>query len=359
MSTTAPSHLFSPLQIRDVTFRNRIAVSPMCMYSCEDGFANDWHMVHLGSRAVGGAGAVITEAIAVLPEGRISPDDLGIWKDGHVENLARIFRFLEEHGAVAGTQLAHAGRKASTSGLRGPGGPLDETKRGWRPVYSATAEPFAEGDPTPEALDEAGIARVVQAFADGAQRTLEAGGRLVEIHAAHGYLMNQFLSPLSNKRIDNYGGSFDNRTRILREVVEAVRKVWPERYPLFVRISATDWVDGGWTIHDSMALAMTLKPLGVDLIDCSSGGSAPNVRIPAGAGYQVPFADRIRRDAGIMTGAVGLITEAAQADQVIRNGQADLVLLGRESLRDPYWPIHAAKRLGQELPVPPQYARAF
>jgi 2,4-dienoyl-CoA reductase-like NADH-dependent reductase (Old Yellow Enzyme family) len=359
MDALAPSHLFSPLQIRDVTLRNRIAVSPMCMYSCEDGFANEWHMVHLGSRAVGGAGAVITEAISVLPEGRISPGDLGIWKDEQVDNLARVFRFVEEHGAVAGTQLAHAGRKASTGGLRSHGGPVDESEGGWRPIYSASAVPFGEDDPTPVALDAAGIAKVVQAFADGARRTLDAGGRLVEIHAAHGYLINQFMSPLSNQRTDAYGGSFDNRTRILREVVEAVRMVWPERYPLFVRISATDWVEGGWTIHDSVALAMTLKPLGVDLIDCSSGGSAPHVRIPAGPGYQIPFAEQIRREAGILAGAVGIITEPAQADQVVRNGQADLVLLGRASLRDPYWPLHAAKRLGQEVPVPDQYARAF
>lgn len=356
METT---HLFSPLTIRDVVLRNRIGVSPMCMYSCDDGFANDWHLVHLGSRAAGGAGAVITEAISVLPEGRISPNDLGIWKDEHVDFLSRIFRFVDEHGAVAGTQLAHAGRKASTGGLRGGGGPVDASKGGWSPIYSASAIPFSEGDPTPVALDDAGIQKVIRAFADGAQHTLEAGGKLVELHAAHGYLLNQFLSPLSNKRTDTYGGSFDNRTRLLREVVEAVRTVWPERYPLFVRISATDWVDGGWTLDDSVALAGQLEPLGVDLIDCSSGGGAPNVRIPVGPGYQVPLAERIRRETGILTAAVGAITEAVQADQIIRNGQADLVLLGRESLRDPYWPIHAAKRLGHDAPIPAQYARAF
>jgi 2,4-dienoyl-CoA reductase-like NADH-dependent reductase (Old Yellow Enzyme family) len=316
-------------------------------------------LVHLGSRAIGGAAGIITEAIAVLPEGRISPDDLGIWKDDHVEGLGKAFRFIEEHGAVAGTQLAHAGRKASTGGLRGHSGPLDETHGGWRPVYSASAFPFAEGDPTPVALDEAGIKRVVLAFAEGARRTLEAGGRLVEIHAAHGYLLNQFLSPLSNHRSDNYGGSFENRTRILREVVQSVRKVWPERLPLFVRISATDWVDGGWTIEDSVALALILGPLGVDLIDCSSGGSAPNVSIPIGPGYQVPLAEAVRRGSGILTGAVGGITEPAQADQIIRNGQADFVLLGRASLRAPYWPLHAARKLRHDAPVPAQYARAF
>ncbi|HEY3414899.1 MAG TPA: NADH:flavin oxidoreductase/NADH oxidase [Armatimonadota bacterium] len=359
MNTAPPSHLFSPIQIRDITFRNRIGVSPMCMYSCSDGFANDWHMVHLGCRAVGGAGAVLTEAISVLPEGRISPDDLGIWKDDHVENLDRVFRFISEQGAVPGTQLAHAGRKASTGGLRGGGGPVDEAQGGWSPIFSASAVPFAEGDPIPVALDPAGIQRVVQAFADGARRTFDAGGQLVELHAAHGYLLNQFLSPLSNFRTDAYGGSFDNRTRLLREAVEAVRRVWPERYPLFVRISATDWVDGGWTLDDSVALAAQLMPLGVDLIDCSSGGGAPNVRIPVGPGYQTPFAERIRRETGILTAAVGAFTEPAQADQIIRNGQADIVLLGRESLRDPYWPIHAAKRLGHEAPIPAQYARAF
>ena len=352
------THLFSPLAIRDVTLRNRIVVSPMCEYASRDGFAGDWHFVHLGSRAVGGAGAVLTEAAAISPEGRISPDDLGIWNDDHVEMLARIFAFVAAHGAAAGVQLAHAGRKASNAAPFLGGGPLGVDARGWQPV-APSAVPFSDKHLIPTALDGAGIARVIDDFAAAARRTLAAGGRIVEIHAAHGYLLHEFLSPLSNQRTDGYGGPFEHRTRLLREVVAAVRAVWPENLPLFVRVSATDWVDGGWTIEDTVALSRQLGPLGVDLVDCSSGGLVPGAVIPAAPGYQVPFATRVRQDTGVMSGAVGLITEPAQADQIIRSGQADCVLLARQLLRDPYWPLHAARTLGHEAPVPPQYLRAF
>lgn len=351
------THLFTPLTIRDVTFRNRIAVSPMCQYSSEDGFASDWHLVHLGSRAVGGAGLVIAEATAVEPRGRISPNDLGIWDDAHIEGLARVTRFVEAHGAVAGIQLAHAGRKA---GVRRPwegGRPLTPAEGGW-PVVGPSPLPFAEGYPVPEALDADGIRGIVEAFAQAARRALAAGFRVVELHAAHGYLLHEFLSPLANRRTDAYGGSFENRTRLVREVVEAVRRHWPERYPLFVRISATDWIDGGWDLEQSVELARMLKPLGVDLIDCSSGGVAPGAAIPVGPGYQTPLAAEIRRRAGVLTGAVGLITAPEQADHIVRTGQADLVLLGREMLRDPYWPLRAAHQLGQDGPWPVQYLRA-
>lgn len=352
-------NLFDSLQIRDIPFRNRIAVSPMCEYSAEDGFANDWHLVHLGSRAVGGAGTVLTEAIAVVPEGRISPSDLGIWKDEHIERLARIVQFLRHHGAVAGTQLAHAGFKASTAV---PWSDASESvpiaDGGWRPVYSSTSKSFTAESIQPEALTTEGIARIVQAFADGARRSLEAGFQLVEIHGAHGYLVHQFLSPLVNTRTDRYGGSFENRTRFLREIVEAVRKVWPERLPLWLRISASDWTEGGWSVEDSIALAKQVKPLGVDLIDTSSGGIVPSAKIPLGPGYQTLFAQRIRREAGILTGAVGMITSPQQAQHILGTGQADLVLLGREFLRDPYWPLRAAAVLKQQIAWPKQYERA-
>jgi 2,4-dienoyl-CoA reductase-like NADH-dependent reductase (Old Yellow Enzyme family) len=352
-------NLFDSLQIRDITFRNRIAVSPMCEYSSEDGFASDWHLVHLGARAVGGAGAVITEAIAVAPEGRISPSDLGIWKDAHIENLARIVRFLRQHGAVAGTQLAHAGFKASTSGpWIKPGQPVPIAEGGWRPIYSSTSKGFTPDSIQPEALTVEAIARLARAYTEAARRSLEAGFELVEIHAAHGYLVHQFLSPLVNTRTDQYGGSFENRTRILREIVEAVRKIWPERLPLWVRISSSDWTEGGWTIEDSIALAKQLKPLGVDLIDSSSGGIVPAAKIPLGPGYQTPFAERIRKEAGILTGAVGMITSPEQAQHIIGTGQADVVLLAREFLRDPYWPLHAAHVLKQQIAWPKQYERA-
>jgi 2,4-dienoyl-CoA reductase-like NADH-dependent reductase (Old Yellow Enzyme family) len=354
------AHLFAPLQLREVRLRNRIGVSPMCQYSSVDGFANDWHFVHLGSRAIGGAGLVLTEATAVLAEGRISPEDLGIWKDAHVEMLSRIFRFVEAQGAIPGMQLAHAGRKASTAAPWKTGEHVvAERDGGWRPIFAPSALPFSPDDIVPEQLDQDGIKRVAQAFADAAIRALEAGAKVLEIHAAHGYLLHSFLSPLSNDRTDKYGGSFDNRTRALREAVNAVRRAWPERFPLFVRISATDWVEGGWDLDQSVALARQLKTLGVDLIDCSSGGAVPGTKIPVGAGYQVPFAERIRQEAGIGAGAVGMITTAEQADQIIRTGQADLVFLARELLRDPYFPLHAALRLKQKLDVAEQYRRAF
>lgn len=351
--------LFDVLKIRDITFRNRVAVSPMCEYSAEDGFINDWHFVHLGSRAVGGAGTVLTEAIAVVPEGRISPGDLGIWKDEHIENLARIVRFLHKHGAVPGTQLAHAGFKASTEvpwKAQGKYVPIEEG--GWRPIYSSTAKGFTPEALQPEALTTDGIARIVQAFADGARRTLDAGFELIEIHGAHGYLVHQFLSPLVNTRTDQYGGSFENRTRLLREIIAAVRKVWPERLPLWLRISSSDWTEGGWTVEDSIALARQVRPLGIDLIDASSGGIVPSAKIPLGPGYQTIFAERIRKEAGILTGAVGMITSPEQAQHILATGQADLVLLARELLRDPYWPLRAAHTLKQEITWPRQYERA-
>ena len=353
------SSLLSPLQIRDVTLRNRIVVSPMCEYSSQDGFANDWHMVHLGSRAVGGAGAVLTEAAAVTADGRISAADLGIYADDHVGPLARIFKFIEDHGAVPGMQLAHAGRKASTAEPWTGGGPVSPADGGWEPVWAPSAIPFREGWQVPRAMSVADIGQVVNAFAAAARRLLDAGGKIAEIHAAHGYLLHEFLSPLSNRRDDQYGGSFENRTRIVREVVDAIRTVWPERLPLWVRLSATDWTDDGWTIEDSVRLAAQLKDRGVDLIDCSSGGNVAHATIPVGPGYQVPFAERIRRETGIMTGAVGLITEAPQAEQIVKSGQADVVLLARQLLRDPYWPLHAAKALGDPAPIPIQYLRAF
>jgi 2,4-dienoyl-CoA reductase-like NADH-dependent reductase (Old Yellow Enzyme family) len=350
-------NLFEPLALRDVTFHNRIVVSPMCQYSSEDGLANDWHFVHLGSHAVGGAGLVFTEASAVLPEGRISPQDLGIWSDRHVEPLARITRFIHEQGAVAGMQLAHAGRKASTYRPWDGRGAIPRAEGGWQ-VVAPNAIPFADGYPQPVELDETGIAAIIKAFGEAGRRALDAGFCVIELHAAHGYLLHEFLSPFSNKRHDRYGGSFENRTRLMREVVEAVRAVWPERLPLFARISATDWEPGYWDLDQSVELARQLKPLGVDLIDCSSGGNLPNAVIPLNPGYQVPFAERIRREAGIATGAVGLITSPVQADTIIQQGQADIVLLARELLRDPYWPLHAARELGLAIPWPAQYLRA-
>ncbi len=353
------ANLFTPLQLRDVRLRNRIGVSPMCQYSSADGFANDWHLVHLGSRAVGGAALVMAEATAVVPEGRISPQDLGIWKNDHVEMLGRIFRFIEEQGSVPAIQLAHAGRKASTPPPWEDGEAVSEADGGWRPIFAPTAEAFDTGDIVPQEIDRAGIQRVVEAFADAAQRSLEAGAQLVEIHAAHGYLLHEFLSPLINKRSDEYGGTFENRTRALREVVEAVRRVWPERLPLAVRISATDWVEGGWDAEESVQLVHQLKPLGVDLVDCSSGGAVPRAKIALRPGYQVPFAERIRREADVATAAVGFITEVGQANEIITSGRADMVFLARELLREPYWPIKAAAELGADLRPPVQYARAF
>jgi len=357
MMEIGPS-LFAPLKIREVTFRNRIAVSPMCEYSSDDGFANDWHLVHLGSRAVGGAGLVVAEATAVEARGRITPGDLGIWKDAHIENLSRIAAFVKQHGAVPGIQIAHAGRKASCHVPWNGGEPIPEKAGGWRTVAPSPV-PFRETDPVPIELARNDIRSIVAAFAEAARRALAAGFEVVEIHSAHGYLLHEFLSPLSNLRTDEYGGPFENRIRFLLEVAEAVRAVWPERLPLFVRISATDWKDGGWTIDDSVMVAARLRTKGVDLIDCSSGGLAVDAKIPADPGYQVPFAERIRREADILTGAVGLITEPLQADGIIKHGQADMVLLAREFLRDPYWPLHASRVLGVAMDPPVQYARAF
>jgi 2,4-dienoyl-CoA reductase-like NADH-dependent reductase (Old Yellow Enzyme family) len=352
------SALLTPLTIREVTFRNRIAVSPMCQYSSEDGFANDWHLVHLGSRAAGGAGLVIMEASAVEARGRISPQDHGIWKDEHIEFLARITAFLRQQGAVPGIQLAHAGRKGSTFQPWEGNGAVPPEAGGWQPVAPSPVA-FQAGYPVPAELTRAEIAGVVGAFAAAAHRALEAGFQVVELHAAHGYLIHEFLSPLSNHRTDEYGGPFENRIRFALEVTRAVRDVWPDRLPLFVRISATDWVEAGWDIDESVELARRLRALGVDLIDCSSGGLAPQQKIPLGPGYQVLFAERIRREAGVLTGAVGMITTPQQADEIVRSGQADLVLLAREFLRDPYFALHAGKALGDAIQPPVQYGRAF
>jgi 2,4-dienoyl-CoA reductase-like NADH-dependent reductase (Old Yellow Enzyme family) len=352
------THLFDPLSIRDITFANRVFVSPMCEYSSVDGYASDWHFVHLGSRAVGGAALVLTEATAVLPEGRISPEDLGIWSDDHIEPLARIVRFVHEQGSVAGMQLAHAGRKASTYRPWAGQGEIPENEGGWKNVVAPSALPFADNYPMPEALSIDGIKNVISAFVAAARRACEAGFRVIEIHAAHGYLIHEFLSPLSNQRNDAYGGSFENRTRVLREIVSAVRGVWPDRALLFVRISATDWVDGGWDIQQSVELAGQLKELGADLIDCSSGGNVLHAKIPVGPGYQTNFAEQIRREANVLTGAVGMITSPVQAEHIVFNGQADAVIIAREFLRDPYWPLRAARELGQPISWPVQYLRA-
>jgi 2,4-dienoyl-CoA reductase-like NADH-dependent reductase (Old Yellow Enzyme family) len=355
---SAAPQTFTPLTIRDVTFRNRIAVSPMCQYSSVDGFAGDWHLVHLGSRAVGGAGLVMMEATAVEPRGRISPWDQGIWKDEHVEFLTRIAAFLKTHGAVAGIQLAHAGRKASTGRPWEGGALIPEADGGWQPV-APSALPFNPDHPAPHELSKAEIAGLVEDFAAAARRSLAAGFELVEIHAAHGYLAHEFLSPLSNARTDEYGGSFDNRLRFTMEVTEAVRAVWPQELPLFMRISATDWAPGGWTVDDSVELARRVKRRGVDLIDCSSGGLSIQQKIELGPGYQVPFAERIRREADVMTGAVGLITTPQQCEEIVATGKADLVLLARESLRDPYFAGHSSKALGADFKPPKQYLRAW
>ena len=356
--STPAKGLFDELTIRDVRLANRIAVSPMCQYSCEDGLATDWHLVHLGSRAVGGAALVIAEATAVLPEARISPQDLGIWSEAHIEPLARIAQFIHSQGSVAGIQIAHAGRKASTARPWDGAGKLTEQEGGWNDIVAPSAVAFAPNYPMPAAVTVERIASIVDAFGKAAQRALDAGFRVLEIHSAHGYFLHEFLSPLSNHRSDQYGGSFENRTRIVREVVNRVRQYWPERLPLFIRISATDWVEGGWDTDQAVELARSLRTLGVDLVDCSSGGNIADAKIPMAPGYQVPFAERIRRDAGILTGAVGMITEAQQADEIIRRGRADIILLAREMLRDPYWPLHAAAQLGKQISWPAQYLRA-
>jgi 2,4-dienoyl-CoA reductase-like NADH-dependent reductase (Old Yellow Enzyme family) len=350
-------NLFSELRLRDVTLPNRVGISPMCQYSCVDGYATDWHLVHLGSRAVGGAGLVFTEAAAVVPEGRISPQDLGAWSEAHFEPLERIAHFIADQGSVPGIQLAHAGRKGSVYRPWSGSGKVDEAGGGWTPA-APSALPFSASYPMPHEMTVDDIRDAQKAFAVATQRAVEAGFRIIELHAAHGYLFHEFLSPLSNQRTDAYGGSFDNRTRFLRDTVVDVRKSLPEGCPLFVRISAVEWVEGGWDIEQSVELARVLKPLGVDLIDCSSGGNVERAEIPVGAGYQLPFADRIRSQADIPTAAVGMITGAAQADQLIRNGQADLALLARESLRSPYWPQQAALELGYLFPRPAQYLRA-
>ena len=350
--------LLSPLAIRGVTFRSRIVMSPMCQYCAHEGRADDWHLVHLGSRAVGGAALVFVEATAVTRDGRISAGDMGIWSDQHVEPLSRIARFVHAQGAVAGIQLAHAGRKASCDTPWNGGASLKTPAQGGWPVVGPSALPFAEGDPIPTALDEAGIDRLVDAFEAAARRALAAGFKVLEIHAAHGYLLHEFLSPLSNHRGDRYGGSLENRMRPLLQISEALRRLMPEERPLFVRISATDWVEGGWDIEQSVELSRRLRALGVDLIDVSSGGIVPKARIPVGKGYQVPFARRIRDEAEIKTGAVGLITEPKHADAIVIGGDADLVFLGRELLREPYWALKAQHELGQEPGWPTQYGYA-
>jgi 2,4-dienoyl-CoA reductase-like NADH-dependent reductase (Old Yellow Enzyme family) len=355
-------NLFDPLTQRSLTLRNRLVISPMCQYSAIDGLPNDWHLVHLGSRAVGGAAAVIAEATAVSAQGRISPGDTGLWNDAQQEAWRPIAGFIKAHGAVAGVQLAHAGRKASAQRPWEGGGPLSAGQGDW-PTVAPSALPFDAGWPEPLALDAAGIRALIEDFRAAAGRALAAGFELIELHVAHGYLLHQFLSPLSNRRTDGYGGSFDNRSRIVREVITAVREVWPSRLPLWLRVSATDWApaDGtrGWDIEQSVQLAQQVKALGVDLIDVSSGGLLPHVKVPLQPGYQVPFAARIRAEAGVATGAVGLITTAEQAAQVVATGEADVVLMARESLRDPYFPLRAAQELGVQIDVPLQYQRAW
>ncbi|MDZ7608957.1 MAG: NADPH dehydrogenase NamA [Cyclobacteriaceae bacterium] len=351
------SLLFSPLTIKDIKLKNRIAISPMCMYSSNDGYANDWHLVHLGSRAVGGAGLIIQEATAVLPEGRITPGDMGIYHEDHTEMLQRITSFIHQQGAVAGIQLAHAGRKAGCTRPWEGGKQIQKVNGGWTTV-APSAIAFSPGEESPQALDDAGIKRVISAFRTAAHRALNAGYKLVEIHAAHGYLIHEFLSPLSNQRSDDYGGSFENRVRLLSEIVDAINEVWPSNLPLFVRISASDWAEDGWNIDESVQLARILKQKGVDLIDCSSGGLVPYAKIPVGPGFQVPFAERIKKESGILTGAVGLITEVQQAEEILKKEQADLVLFARESLRNPYFALNAAQLLGEEIDWPVQYIRA-
>ena len=351
------SFLFSPLTIKSITLRNRIVVSPMCQYSSADGFANDWHLVHLGSRAVGGAALIIQEATAVVPDGRITYGDMGIWKDEHIEKLTSITRFIKENGAVAGIQLAHAGRKASCEKPWIADRQITEGENYWQTV-SASAIPFREGDMIPHALTIEEIKQLVTEFKNATVRSLAAGFQVLEIHAAHGYLINQFLSPFTNKRTDEYGGSFENRVRFLMEIVAAVQQSWPAELPLFVRISATDWADGGWTLEDSIVLATLLKNNNVDLVDASTGGTLQGIKIPLVPGYQVPFAEAIKKQSGILTGAVGLINEAGQAETILQEQQADLIFIARGFLQDPYFVLHAAKKLDVNIEWPVQYARA-
>lgn len=353
-------HLFDPLTLRSLTLRNRIGVSPMCQYSSEDGFATDWHLVHLGSRAVGGASLVMAEATAVEARGRITPDCLGIWKDEHVDKLRQVAAFVKSQGAVAAIQLAHAGRKASTyRPWHEKHGKVPEAEGGWQ-VVGASAVPFADNFGLPHELSTTEIQGIITSFVDAAQRAKDAGFDMVEVHGAHGYLIHSFYSPLANQRTDEYGGSFENRTRLITDVTKAVREVWPDDKPISVRISATDWAEGGWTIEDSVQLAQVLKGVGADIIDCSSGGILPDIRYPVGAGYQVPLSEAVRHGADIPTATVGMITEPMQADELIRNGRADIVLMAREFLRNPYWPQQAADVVHQSTskPVPSQYKRA-
>jgi 2,4-dienoyl-CoA reductase-like NADH-dependent reductase (Old Yellow Enzyme family) len=350
--------LFTPFTQRSVSLRNRLVIAPMCEYSATDGLPNDWHFVHLGSRAVGGAGLLITEATAISPEGRISAGDVGIWNEAQQQAWQPIIAFIKAQGAVAGVQLAHAGRKASSMRPWEGGGPLAADAGAWQTV-APSAIPFDQHWHVPHALDRAGIAKVIADFRAAAERALAAGFQLIELHGAHGYLLHQFLSPLSNHRTDEYGGSFENRTRLVREVITAVREVWPEHLPLWLRVSATDWSDGGWDVEQTVQLAREVKSMGVDLVDVSSGGLIPHVKIPLSPGYQVPFAARVRHDAGIATGAVGLITESTHAARIIDEGSADVVLIARESLRDPYFPRRAAQELGVTISAPEQYQRAW
>ena len=350
------SRLFSHLTIKNITLKNRIVTSPMCQYSATDGFANDWHLVHLGTRAVGGVGLVIAEATAVTPEGRITPGDLGLWSDEHIDGLRKITEFIHSQGAVAAIQIAHAGRKASCAVPWNGGRQLGDHNGGWQTVAPGDI-PFLPGERAPEPLSREGIQKIISGFAAAAGRALAAGFRIIEIHSAHGYLLHEFLSPLSNNRTDEYGGSFENRIRLLKQVTEAVRKEWPAGNPLFVRISATDWSEGGWSVEESIKLAVVLKELGVDLIDCSSGGNIHDAKIPVAPGYQVPFSDAIRKT-GIFTGAVGFITTAPQAESILQEGKADLVLLAKELLRNPYFALNAARELGEDVEWPVQYLRA-
>jgi 2,4-dienoyl-CoA reductase-like NADH-dependent reductase (Old Yellow Enzyme family) len=351
------ARLYSPLRLRELEFKNRIFVSPMCQYSAVDGMPTDWHLVHLGSRAVGGAALVMTEATAVSPEGRITPFDTGIWSREQAAEFRKIAGFLRQHGAVAGLQVAHAGRKASTDVPWRGGKPLDTGSGGWQPIAPSPV-PFAEGYAVPREMTEADMERVRAAFAASARLGREAGFEVVEVHMAHGYLLHEFLSPLTNRRTDAFGGSLENRLRFPVSVARAVRAEWPERLPVFVRVSATDWVEGGWDLPQTVALARELKSLGIDMVDCSSGGTVPYAVVPAGPGFQTPFAAAVRREVGIATGAVGLITEPEQADRIVSTGMADAILIGREFLRDPYWPLHAARSLGVDVPWPSQYERA-
>lgn len=351
------AHLFEPLQLRELTLSNRIGIPPMCQYSARDGMASDWHFIHYGSRAVGGAALLIVEATAVAAEGRISPGDLGLWHDRQIEPLARIAGCIRDQGCVAAIQLAHAGRKASAALGWEKQATLDVAAGGWTP-RAPSALAFGPGYAVPAELDAAGVAEIVPYFVAAARRALAAGFQVAEIHAAHGYLLHQFLSPLSNRRSDAYGGSFANRTRLLREVVTAVRHEWPQHWPLLVRLSATDWVEGGWHADETVALCRELQVLGVDLVDVSSAGLVPTAQIPVGPGFQTEFAARVRRESGLATAAVGLITAPEQADHIIRSGQADMVLLGREILRHPYWPMEAAQALGHTPVWPAQYLRA-